>query len=169
MDIMCTDNRFEIIGKAKKHLLEATNIDTSEDEMKVLDNFLFRCWQMGWLDRYDEQTEPSGYKMKPVEQTEPQTDGYMTAEQAEDYRKMLDKAEHKVYGNIEDEPQMVCKMPYEDCEDCETHLKAQYGDCNKCKWYGDKQVCGRCRSKNLYAPKDELQMERGRRVRNENR
>ena len=29
----------------------------------------------------------------------------MTAEQAEDYRKMLDKAEHKVYGNIEDEPQ----------------------------------------------------------------
>ena len=58
MDIMCTDNRFEIIGKAKKHLLEATNIDTSEDEMKVLDNFLFRCWQMGWLDRYDEQTEP---------------------------------------------------------------------------------------------------------------
>lgn len=36
---------------------------------------------------------------------EPQTDGYMTAEQAEDYRKMLDKAEHKVYGNIKDEPQ----------------------------------------------------------------
>ena len=59
MDIMCTDNRFEIIGKAKKHLLEATNIDTSPDEMKVLDNFLFRCWQMGWLDRYAEQTEPS--------------------------------------------------------------------------------------------------------------
>ena len=40
--------------------------------------------------------------------TEPQTDGYMTAEQAEDYRKMLDKAEHKVYGNIEDEPQTDC-------------------------------------------------------------
>lgn len=38
----------------------------------------------------------------------PQTDGYMTAEQAEDYRKMLDKAEHKVYGNIEDEPQTDC-------------------------------------------------------------
>ena len=36
---------------------------------------------------------------------EPQADGYMTAEQTEDYRKMLDKAEHKVYGNIEDEPQ----------------------------------------------------------------
>ena len=28
------------------------------------------------------------------------------------------------------------------------------GYCNECKWYGDKQVCGRCRSRNLYAPKD---------------
>lgn len=55
------------------------------------------------------------------------------------------------------EPQINYKMPYEDCEDCETYLKAQYGDCNKCKWYGDKQVCGRCRSRNLYAPKDKLQ------------
>lgn len=53
MDIMCNDSRFEIIDKAKKHLLEATNIGTSLDEMKMLDNFLFRCWQMGWLDRYD--------------------------------------------------------------------------------------------------------------------
>ena len=28
---------------------------------------------------------------------------------------------------------------------------------DECKWYGDKQVCGRCRSRNLYAPKDEPQ------------
>ena len=59
---ICGDNRFEIIAKAKAHLLDATNIDTSEDEMKVLDSFLFRCWQMGWLDRYDtadRKTEPS--------------------------------------------------------------------------------------------------------------
>lgn len=55
---ICGDNRFEIIAKAKAHLLEATNIDTSEDEMKVLDTFLFRCWQMGWLDRYDGKDEP---------------------------------------------------------------------------------------------------------------
>ena len=53
MSDMCDDNRFEIIEKAKKHILEATNIDTSPEEMKVLDNFLFRCWQMGWLDKYD--------------------------------------------------------------------------------------------------------------------
>ena len=63
MDI-CGDNRFEIIAKAKEHLLDATNIDTSEDEMKVLDSFLFRCWQMGWLDRYDTADR----------KTEPQTD-----------------------------------------------------------------------------------------------
>ena len=51
---MCGDNRFEIIAQARKDIIEATNIESSEDEMKVLDNFLFRCWQMGWLDRYDD-------------------------------------------------------------------------------------------------------------------
>lgn len=64
---ICGDNRFEIIAKAKAHLLDATNIDTSEDEMKVLDSFLFRCWQMGWLDRYDRTTEPTISKMEQVE------------------------------------------------------------------------------------------------------
>lgn len=49
---ICGDNRFEIIAKAKKDILSSTNIQSAEDEMKVLDNFLFRCWQMGWLDRY---------------------------------------------------------------------------------------------------------------------
>ena len=52
-----------------------------------------------------------GWDCKYEPKDEPQTDGYMTAEQTEDYRKMLDKAEHKVYGNIEDEPQTedTCK------------------------------------------------------------
>lgn len=49
---ICGDNRFEIIEKAKRSLIESTNIETSEDEMKVIDDFLFRCWQMGWLDKY---------------------------------------------------------------------------------------------------------------------
>lgn len=48
----CTDNRFEIIETANKHILDAINIDMSQDEMKVLDNILYRCWQMGWLDTY---------------------------------------------------------------------------------------------------------------------
>ena len=55
---ICGDNRFEIIAKAKKNLLESTNIHTSEDEMKALDRYLFRCWQMGWLERYDKPKEP---------------------------------------------------------------------------------------------------------------
>ena len=49
----CGDNRFEIINRAKEDIIQSTNIESSEDEMKVLDNILFRCWQMGWLDRYD--------------------------------------------------------------------------------------------------------------------
>ena len=58
MGNVCGDNRFEIIRKAKGELLESTNIDTSEDEMGMIDSFLFRCWQMGWLDRYDKPREP---------------------------------------------------------------------------------------------------------------
>ena len=55
MGDICGDNRFEIIDKAKEDILKSTNISSSENEMKVLDSFLFRCWQMGWLDRYDEK------------------------------------------------------------------------------------------------------------------
>lgn len=50
---VCGDNRFIIIERAKEDILQSTNIESSKDEMKVLDNFLFRCWQMGWLDKYD--------------------------------------------------------------------------------------------------------------------
>lgn len=53
MDEMCTDNRFELIEKYKKELIESTNIETSPEEMNVLDNILFRFWQMGWLDSID--------------------------------------------------------------------------------------------------------------------
>ena len=55
MTEICIDNRFEIISRAKQALLESTNIDTSPNEMKVIDDFLFRCWQMGWLDKYDDK------------------------------------------------------------------------------------------------------------------
>ena len=52
MNEVCMDDRFEIIDRAKHDLLECTNIDTSPDEMKVLDHFLFICWQMGCLDGF---------------------------------------------------------------------------------------------------------------------
>ena len=50
---MCGDNRFEIIQKAKEDLLRSTNIESSPEEMAVLDNILFRAWQMGWLGQYE--------------------------------------------------------------------------------------------------------------------
>ena len=52
MGEICGDNRFKIIRKAKADLIEKTNIETSQKEMEVINNFLFRCWQMGWLDKY---------------------------------------------------------------------------------------------------------------------
>ena len=50
----CGDDRFELISKAKKKLLECTNIESRPEEVAVLDNILFRCWQMGWLDQLRE-------------------------------------------------------------------------------------------------------------------
>ena len=50
---LCTDNRFELIEKYKKKLIEATNIEDAQDEMNVLGDILFRMWQMGWLDRLE--------------------------------------------------------------------------------------------------------------------
>lgn len=49
----CGDNRFEIIAKAKADIVEHTNIESSPEEMAVLDNILFRAWQMGWLKKYE--------------------------------------------------------------------------------------------------------------------
>lgn len=49
MSEVCTDNRFEVIAAYKKKLIESTNIKTSPAEMAVIDNVLFRFWQMGWL------------------------------------------------------------------------------------------------------------------------
>ena len=49
----CDDNRYELIEKYKNKLIESTNIDSSEDEMKVIDNIFFRLWQMDWLDNLE--------------------------------------------------------------------------------------------------------------------
>ncbi len=50
---ICGDNRLEIIQRAKEDIIRATNIESSPDEISVLDNILFRAWQMGWLDKYE--------------------------------------------------------------------------------------------------------------------
>lgn len=49
MNMICTDNRLEVVAAYKKMLTERTNIETSPDEMAVIDNVLFRFWQLGWL------------------------------------------------------------------------------------------------------------------------
>ena len=49
-DETCSDDRFELIAKAKTKLLESTNIESRPEEVAVLDSILFRCWQMGWFD-----------------------------------------------------------------------------------------------------------------------
>lgn len=51
---VCNDDRFELIDKAKAKLFECTNIEDRQEEVAVLDNILFRCWQMGWLDQLRE-------------------------------------------------------------------------------------------------------------------
>ena len=48
---MVGDNRFEIIRNAKEELMQKTNICVCDDEMAVIDNILFRMWQMGWLPK----------------------------------------------------------------------------------------------------------------------
>lgn len=53
----CDDCMFEVIEKAKDELISSTNIEDSPDEIAVIDTFLFRCWQMGWLDAKDKVRE----------------------------------------------------------------------------------------------------------------
>ena len=55
-NVICTDDRFKVIAKYKAELLDKTNIETSVDEMAVIDNILFRMWQIGWLDRLEQPT-----------------------------------------------------------------------------------------------------------------
>lgn len=51
----CGDNRFLIIERAKNDLFESTNIETAPKEVEVIDSILFRCWQMGWLKKYEQR------------------------------------------------------------------------------------------------------------------
>lgn len=57
MSDMIDDNRFVLIEKYKQRLIEGTNISDRQEEMAVIDNILFRFWQMGWLDKLEEETK----------------------------------------------------------------------------------------------------------------
>ena len=62
----CGDNRFRAIARAKEHLFQATNIAEDKKELEVLDSFLLRCWQMGWLKQY-EDAEEKKLNLKPFD------------------------------------------------------------------------------------------------------
>ena len=47
----CCDDRFEIINETKQYIINATNIETSPEEMAVLDSICFRLWQLGLTKR----------------------------------------------------------------------------------------------------------------------
>lgn len=44
------DSSIKLIEKYKKKLIESTNIESRPEEMLVIDNILFRFWQLGWLN-----------------------------------------------------------------------------------------------------------------------
>ena len=70
--MVCGDNRFKLIEKYKNKLIESTNIETTKDEMAVIDSILFRFWQMGWLDKledFDRQKAEIEYWKERYERT----------------------------------------------------------------------------------------------------
>lgn len=58
MNSVCSDDRYILIERAMKDLLEKTNIDVNE--CQTLKYFMLRCWQMGWLDKYKEDKYQGG-------------------------------------------------------------------------------------------------------------
>ena len=63
------DNRYILIEKYKKKLIEYTNIEHSKEEMDVLNDILFRLWQLNWLDRLDKFEKIKESYWKWVEKT----------------------------------------------------------------------------------------------------
>lgn len=70
MSDMIDDNRFVLIKKYKQKLIEGTNISDSPEDMAAINSILFRFWQMGWLDKLEE--EPHWI---PVTEDTPTEDG----------------------------------------------------------------------------------------------
>ena len=76
MSEVCGDNRFKLIGEFKGKLVECTNIETSPEEMAVLDNILFRIWQMGWLDKLKAQEPIAPVKVNRYMETDENGDWF---------------------------------------------------------------------------------------------
>ena len=64
----CGDNnKFRVIARAKKLLLQAMNIAEDKKELEMLDSFLLCCWQMGWLKQCEEEIEKEDLKSFSLE------------------------------------------------------------------------------------------------------
>ena len=100
----CNDNAFELINKYKRELIEKTNIETSPDEMKVIDHILFRFWQMDWLDKI-EQAEK--FQWVPVSERTPDDYGAVLLQYSNrrwletEKRETLDIGYFDAFGNEE--------------------------------------------------------------------
>lgn len=84
----CCDDRFEIINETKQYIINATNIDTSPEEMAVLDSICFRLWQLGLTKRN---------KDKLKELTQNPTFNECIKEWEERGWKVIDKEQTKLY------------------------------------------------------------------------
>ena len=99
MAMICGDNRSEIIAKAKAALVESTNIEDSPEEMAVLDNFLFRCWQMGWLDKYEKVILRNNLRDKGADIRQMLTEQELYEQLAEESCELAQAALKKIRAN----------------------------------------------------------------------
>ena len=108
---ICGDNRFEIIEKAKQAILEETNIKDDKAQMTELDSFLFRCWQMGWLKKYEEKESNEGQALLyAVEKTAERTKREVVQKAVEWLDNNVDKYCFNSGGKFEYIPKVGRKM-----------------------------------------------------------
>ena len=117
----CGDDRFEIIKRAREHIIDVTNIESRPEEMKVLDNFLFKCWQMGWLKNDFHQLEKENAELKKQEEilldrilTLQKTNGSLT-----DKINVLESQIKKIKNIIYEEIDFCSYCPLKDCRNDE--------------------------------------------------
>lgn len=105
---ICTDNRFEIIAAYKKKLVEGTNIQARPEEMEVIDNILFRFWQMGRLPPI-----PHGRLIDAEALLANDKRMYDTYRGANGRDTLLDDACHRaIQWSIEDAPTIIPAEPF---------------------------------------------------------
>ena len=126
MGDVCTDGRFDLIERFKRDLVEATNIETSPEEMAVLDSILFRMWQMGWLDKL------AASQWRRVEDNPPKPGCYLTASpffHGDDYSWLYRLAwwtEHGLMDFVQDAEKESGWYIWNNSQDRDTEIEPMY-------------------------------------------